>query len=80
MLGTILALAGLFFFVNSMLTLAFLRIVLGALGAVLGTRRLGIAAVVVSVLVLLFGLAVFGGLVPGLDAPGYNNQVPEAYE
>jgi hypothetical protein len=51
-----------------------------ALGAVLGTHRLGIAAVVVSVLVLLFGLAVFGGLVPDLDAPDYNNQVPEAYE
>jgi hypothetical protein len=43
-----------------------------ALGAVLGTHRLGIAAVVVSVLVLLFGLAVFSGLVPDLDAPDYN--------
>ena len=79
MLGILLALAGAFF-VNNVLTLTLLGIVLGALGTVLGTRRLGIAAVVVSVVVLLFGLAVFGGLVPGLDAPGYNDQVPEEYE
>jgi hypothetical protein len=46
----------------------------------LGTRRLGSAAVVVSVVVLLFGLAVFSGLVPGLEAPSYNNQVLEEYE
>ena len=52
----------------------------GVLGTILGTRRLGVAAVVVSVVVLLFGLAVFSGLVPGLEAPGYNNQVPEEYE
>jgi cytochrome c biogenesis protein CcdA len=62
------------------ITLSFLGIVSGALGTVLGTHRLGIAAVVVSVAVLLFGLAVFGGLVPGLDVPGYNDQVPEEYE
>lgn len=78
-LGILLALAGAFF-VNNVLTLSFLGIVLGALGTVLGPRRLGIAAVVVSVVVLLFGLAVFGGLIPGLDAPGYNDQVPEEYE
>ena len=79
MLGILLALAGVFFITN-VLTLTFLGIVLGALGAVLGTRRLGIAAVVVSVVVLLFGLGAFGGLVPGLDPPGYSNQVPEEYE
>ncbi len=78
-LGILLALAGVFFITN-VLTLAFLGIVLGALGAVLGTRRLGIAAVVVSVLVLLFGSAAFGSLVPGLDPPGYSDQVPEEYE
>jgi hypothetical protein len=78
-LGILLALAGAFF-VNNVLTLSFLGIVLGALETVLGTRRLGIAAVLVSVVVLLFGLAVFGGLTPGLDAPGYNDQVPEEYE
>lgn len=78
-LGILLALAGVFF-INSVLTLAFLGIMLGTLGVVLGTRRLGIAAVVVSVLVLLFGLAAFGGLVPGLDPPGYSDQVPEEYE
>ena len=78
-LGILLALAGAFF-VNNVLTLTLLGIVLGAFGTVLGTRRLGIAAVVVSVVVLLFGLAVFSGLVPGLEAPGYNNQVPEEYE
>ncbi len=78
-LGILLALAGAFF-VNNVLTLTLLGIVLGALGTGLGTRRLGIAAVVVSVVVLLFGFAVFSGLVPGLEAPSYNNQVPEEYE
>lgn len=78
-LGILLALAGVFFITN-VLTLAFLGILLGALGIVLGTRRLGIAAIVISVLVLLFGSAAFGGLVPGLDPPGYSDQVPEEYE
>jgi hypothetical protein len=78
-LGILLALAGVFFITN-VLTLAFLGIVLGALGIVLGTRRPGIAAIVISVLVLLFGSAAFGGLVPGLDPPGYSDQVPEEYE
>src|SRR5215212_7878281 len=72
-LGILLALAGVIFITN-VVTLAFLGIVLGTLGVVLGIRRLGIAAVVVSVLVLLFGLAAFGGLVPGLDPPGYSDQ------
>ncbi len=78
-LGILLALAGAFF-VNNVTTLTLLGIALGALGTVLGARRLGIAAVVVSGVVLLFGLAVFGGLIPGLEAPGYNDQVPEEYE
>ena len=78
-LGILLALAGVIF-INNVVTLAFLGIVLGTLGVVLGIRRLGIAAVVVSVLVLLFGLAAFGGLVPGMDPPGYSDQVPEEYE
>ncbi len=78
-LGILLALAGVFFITN-VLTLAFLGVILGTLGAVLGTRRLGIAAVVVSVVVLLFGFAAFGGLVPGVNPPGYSDQVPEEYE
>ena len=78
-LGILLALAGVFFITN-VVTLAFLGIILGTLGVVLGIRRLGIAAVVVSVLVLLFGLAAFGGLVPGMDPPGYSDQVPKEYE
>jgi len=78
-LGILLALAGVIFITN-VVTLAFLGIVLGTLGVVLGIRRLGIAAVVVSVLVLLFGLAAFGGLVPGMDPPCYSDQVPEEYE
>jgi len=77
--GILLALA-VVFFITSVVTLAFLGIILGALGVVLGTRRLGIAAVGVPVLVLLFGLAAFGGLMPGLDPPGYSDQVPEEYE
>ena len=63
-----------------MVTLALLGSILGTLGIVLDIRGLGIVAVVVSVLVLLFGLAAFGGLVPGLDPPGYSDQVPERYE
>ncbi len=78
-LGILLALAGVFFTTN-VVTLAFLGVILRALRVVLGTRRLGIVTVVVSVLVLLFGLAAFGGLVPGLDPPGYSDQVPEEYE
>jgi hypothetical protein len=78
-LGILLALAGVIFITN-VVTLAFLGIILGTLGVVLGIRGLGIAAVVVSVLVLLFGLAAFGGLVPGMDPPGYSDQVPKEYE
>ena len=78
-LGILLALAGVIFITN-VVTLAFLGIILGTLGVVLGIRRLGIAAVVVSVLVLLFGLAAFGGLLPGMDPPDYSDQVPEEYE
>ena len=52
-------------------------IVLGGLGVALGARRLGIAAIVVSVAVLLFGLAAINGLIPGLDPPGYEQQAPE---
>ena len=78
-LGILLALAGVIFITN-VVTLAFLGIILGMLGIVLDIRGLGIVAVVVSVLVLLFGLAAFGGLVPGLDPPGYSDQVPERHE
>ena len=41
----------------------------GAVGALLGARRLGIAAVVVSVAVLLLGLAMVYQLVPPLVEP-----------
>lgn len=78
-LGILIAVAGVFF-VGQVTALAFLGILLAVLGFALGARRLGTAAIVVSVLVLLFGLAAFSGLIPGLDAPGYTDQVPEGYE
>ncbi len=78
-LGILLALAGLYF-ITSVVPLAFIGLVLGGVGLALGARKVGITALVVAVLVLLFGLAAFAGLIPGLEAPGYNDQVPEAFE
>ena len=48
-------------------TTAFVGIILGVVGYYLGTRRLGTAAAVLSIVALIFGLAVSQGLVPGLD-------------
>jgi hypothetical protein len=78
-LGILVAVPGVFF-VGQVTTLAFLGILLAVLGFALGARRLGTAAIVVSVLVLLFGLAAFSELIPGVDAPGYSDQTPEGYE
>ncbi len=46
---------------------AFAGIILGIVGYSLGARRLGTAAVVLSIVALIFGMAVSQGLVPGLE-------------
>ena len=40
----------------------------------LGARRFGIAAVIVTVALLLISLAAINGLIPGFDPPGYEKQ------
>lgn len=42
--------------------------VLGILGYFLGSRRLGTATIIFSVVVLFFGLAAGQGLIPGIEA------------
>ena len=46
---------------------AFLGIILGIVGYFLGARRLGAVAAVLSIVALIFGLAVSQGFVPGLE-------------
>ncbi|MDP8973757.1 MAG: hypothetical protein M3N45_11460 [Actinomycetota bacterium] len=46
---------------------ALVGIILGTVGYSLGARRLGTAAVVLSIVALIFGMAVSQGLVPGLE-------------
>ncbi len=74
-LGIFLPIAGVFA-INSIVSVTFLGITLGVLGIALGERRLGIAAIVISVLMLFFGLAAISGLIPGLDPPGINDLRP----
>ncbi len=74
-LGVLIALPGLFF-INQVTLLSFLGILLGAIGFGLGARRFGIAAVIISAVILLFGLAAINGLIPGLNPPGYSDQNP----
>ncbi len=74
-LGVLMAVPGLFF-VNQVTSFSILGVLLGTLGVGLGARRFGIAAVIISVVILLFGLAAINGLIPGLNPPGYNDQNP----
>ncbi len=46
---------------------AFVGIMLGIVGYFLGARRLGTVAAFLSIVALIFGLAVSQGLVPGLE-------------
>lgn len=62
--GIITAAIGVFF-VD--LVLEFLGIVLGTIGYVLGCRRLGIATVVISTVLLLVFMAASQGEIPGID-------------
>ena len=48
-------------------TTALVGIILGIVGYSLGARRLGTAAAVLSIVALIFGMAVGQGLVPGLE-------------
>ena len=58
-------------------TTALVGIILGILGYSLGARRLGTAAAVLSIVALIFGMAVGQGLVPGLERTDpIRNQVP----
>ncbi len=58
-------------------TTALVGIILGIVGYSLGTRRLGTAAAVLSIVALIFGMAVGQGLVPGLERTDpIRNQVP----
>ena len=62
---------------NIALTAAVSAIALGGAGYVLGARRLGIAAVIIAVLALIFGLMAISGSIPGFDPPGPSEQSPE---
>ncbi len=58
-------------------TTALVGIILGIVGYSLGARRLGTAAAVLSIVALIFGMAVGQGLVPGLERTDpIRNQVP----
>ena len=46
---------------------AFVGIIVGIVGYFLGARRLGTVAAFLSIVALIFGLAVSQGLVPGLE-------------
>jgi hypothetical protein len=58
-------------------TTALVGIILGIVGYSLGAHSLGIAAAVLSIVALIFGMAVSQGLVPGLERRDpIRNQVP----
>ena len=58
-------------------TTALVGIILGIVGYSLGSRRLGNTAAVLSIVALIFGMAVGQGLVPGLERTDpIRNQVP----
>ena len=63
-LGIICAASGVFFID---LIFEFVGILLGAAGYALGARRLGIATIVLSTVLLLIFLAISQGMVPGMD-------------
>jgi len=73
-LGMLIAAAGAIFSVNTSTSITAAGILLGVIGLALGARRLGIAAIVVTVALLLSMLAAINGLIPGFDPPGYEKQ------
>ena len=74
-LGVLAAVPGLFI-IHQVTFFSFVGILLGTLGFGLGARRFGIAAVIISAVILLFGLAAINGLIPGLNPAGYSDQNP----
>ena len=65
-------------FVPNLATIAtFSAIALGGVGYVLGARRLGIVALIIAVVALVFGFLAISGYIPGIDPPGVNEQVPD---
>ena len=73
-LGMLIAAAGAIFSVNTATSITVAGILLGVIGFALGARRFGIAAIVVTVALLLISLAAINGLIPGFDPPGYEKQ------
>ena len=73
-LGMLIAAAGAIFSVNTATSITAAGILLGVIGFALGARRFGIAAIVVTVALLLISLAAINGLIPGLNPPGYETQ------
>ena len=73
-LGMLIAAAGAIFSVNTATSITAAAILLVAIGFALGARRFGIAAIVVTVALLLIILAAINGLIPGFDPPGYEKQ------
>ncbi len=73
-LGILVAAAGAIFSVNTAISSTAAGILLGVIGFALGARRLGIAAIVVTVALLLISLAAINGVIPGFDPPGYEKQ------
>jgi hypothetical protein len=70
----LIAVAGVIFSVNTVASVTAAGILLGVIGFALGARRFGIAAIIVTVAILLLGLAAINGLIPGLNPPGYEKQ------
>jgi hypothetical protein len=64
LLGILFALAGA---LAADISLEFLGIVLGTAAYALGSRRLGAAAIVVSTVMMILGLLVMRGYVPGIE-------------
>jgi hypothetical protein len=60
--------------VNTATSITAAGILLGVIGFAFGARRFGIAAIVVTVALLLLSLAAINGLIPGFDPPGYEKQ------
>jgi hypothetical protein len=75
--GILVALAGVAFTfvqgaVNNVVPSTFLSIVLGLVGFLMGARRIGATAAVLSVIALMFGVAASQGLVHGVERPDRN--------
>lgn len=64
------------FIANAAVTFSFIGIALGAVGYVLGARKLGLAAVIVAVVALVLGAMIINNMIPGLNPPGVDDNSP----